>query len=157
MQSAGDFVWPSDFLTGGEMNRKRILPLGFLTAVLLLAGCQSYDYRTLRGPVGYGEAATVPFSQEYYYYNVASPYDYYPGYPYYYPYPYYPYYYPYYPYPYYPYYYPYPFYFGGSLIFHSPGGHAHPPPGRHFRPSSGGGGSPPPSGGSSTGGRQFKR
>ncbi len=88
------------------MNKNRLMSLAFVAAVLFLGGCHNDGYVSLRDSVGYGEAATIPYSQYFY--------DYSPGYPYVYPYP--------------PYYYPYPYPYPPSLP-------VSPEPGRHFRSS----------------------
>jgi hypothetical protein len=132
------------------MIRKGLLAMGLFTTLLFFAGCHSYSY--LRGSVGYGEASTVPYSEEYYAY-AEPPYYYYPGPSYYYGYPYPPY-----------YYYPYPYFFRGYFLFHShPNRPAAPSPGRRLRSLSGGdsstssSSSTPSSDDSSSGGRRLKK
>ncbi len=118
--------------------------MGLLSTLLFFGGCHGYSY--MRGSVGYGEASTIPYSQDYYAYSEPPPY-YYPGPPYYYGYPY----------P--PYYYPYPYFFRGYFGFHH---HSRipvsPAPGRRFRSMSSND-SPASSSAdeSSTGGRRFKK
>ncbi len=124
------------------MMRKGLLAMGLLTTLLFFGGCHSYSY--MRGSVGYGEASTIPYSEDYYYY---------PEPPYYYAYPYPPYYsvYDY-------YYYPYPYFFQGYFIFHHHSGTpVSPARGRHLRSGSSSDSSASSSGESSTGRRRLKR
>ncbi len=132
-----------------RLFQKTLIIMG---SVILLASCQSYRYGNEPLSSGYGEAATVPFSQSYassYRYDPPAGVYYYPAPFYYHPYDY-PYYslyaYPVYPYPRY-YYYP-SFYFRGHYHPHRHKDIDRPAPprkrplGSHNGSSSGGGKGP---------------